>query len=139
MRLKDAFTTIFLAGWTIIWLVLASNATLLGYYRYNTRFSGGAIYTREEHPVAFYTLLAITGACCLLGVFLTISHIRSALRQARILEEERRDAANRRAERREKRQLAPPMTDEKKTKLLRRARERIRAGHRGRKDPNKDH
>lgn len=138
MRLKDVISASLLAIWSILWLALSFNAIQLGYVKYNTRFSGGTTYTREEQPVGYYTLISMFIACSLLGLFLTISNIRSAMRKARIREEESRNEANRRSERRERRHMSQPMSDKKKTRLFRRARERMRAVHRGQKDPRKN-
>ena len=138
MRLKDAYTTIFLAGWTIFWLAFSLRQVSLGYIKYNTRNGGGATYTAEEHPGPFYTLLAINLACVLLGVLLTYFQIRSALRDARFREDERRDAAKRQAERREKRRKFQPMADDQKASLIRRARKRLMAESRDQKGPPKN-
>lgn len=137
MRLRDACTTIFLAGWTVFWLVFSLRQVLLGYIKYNTRRGGGATYTVEEHPVAFYTLLALNVVCVLLGVLMTYFHIRSALRDARYREDERQGAAKRQAERREKRQKFQPMADEQKASLIRRARKRQLVESRNQKGPSK--
>lgn len=137
MRFKDALNTLFLASWTVFWLAFAFRQVWLGYIPYNTRFSSGATYTAEAHPVAFYTLLAINVACILLGVFLTISHVRSAFYDARIREEEYRNAAKRQAERRENRGTFRTLTDEQKNRLVRRARKKLLAESRDPKDPHK--
>lgn len=122
MRFRNVLTTIFLASWTIFWLVLSCIHIWVGYINYGSRFKSGRTYTVEEHPVAFYTLLAINVACGLFGVFLTFSHIRSAMFHARLREEERCAAAKRHAEQRKKHRKLRSMTDEQKTTLVRRAR-----------------
>lgn len=134
MGLKDSFSTIFLASWTIFWLAFSIGAFRAGYINYNSRSPSRATYTAEDHPVAYYTLLSISGACVLLGVFLTISHIRSALRDARFREAERRSAEKRKAERRAKRQKFPALTDKQKASLVRRACEELRGESRARKE-----
>lgn len=65
MRFKGAVTTIFLASWTIFWLASSFRQVWVGYSKYGRR--PVRIITAEEHSVAFYTLLAIIGACVLLG------------------------------------------------------------------------
>ena len=137
MRFKDALTTIFLASFTIFWLAFSFRQVWVGYIVYGGRLSSRRTFTAEEHPVAFYTLLAINIACVLVGVFLTFSHIRSVLLDARFREEDQRAAAKRKAERRERQRKVRTMTDEQKTSLVRRARKKQLDESRARSDRRK--
>ncbi len=137
MRFRDAYTTIFFASWTIFWLALSFRQVWLGYINYG-RVPNGRTFTAEVHPVAFYTLLAISVACALFGVFLTFSHTRSAILDARLREEERCAAAKRQADRRNKHRKLRPMTNEQKISLARRARKRLFAKSRPQNDLHKN-
>ena len=107
----------------------------LGHIPYGSRISSRRTFTAEEHPVVFYVLLAIHGECVLLGVFMTFSHIRSALLVARFREEEQRAEENRKAEQRNKHRKLQPMTDEQRNRLVCRARKRRLDEGRAKNDP----
>lgn len=138
MRFRGAWSTIIFVSWTLCWIAFSFRQVWLGYVQTGSRRASREIYTAEEHPVAFYTLLAIHGACALLGVYLTYSHIRSCLIDARVREEEQRAAAERKAKRQTKHRVLQPMTDEQKTSLVRRARKRVRGASLAQKDPRKN-